>query len=71
MVLNCCAADALPIKVALSGQLPATLRPDSWLDVTGRYTSKQIKDAVNGGIIPFIDVGQARVIPAPRDPYES
>ncbi len=69
MILTCCAADAQPIKVGLSGQLPATLRPDVWLEVIGTYSDKLITDDVNGGPIPFIQVSQATPIPAPRDPY--
>src|SRR5256885_16767064 len=52
MVLNCCAADAQPVKVGMSGQVPATLRPDDWLDVIGTYTARQGRDDVNGGTIP-------------------
>jgi putative membrane protein len=47
------------------------VRPDAWLEVTGTYTPRQIKDDVNGGPIPFLDVSQARTVPAPRDQYES
>jgi uncharacterized repeat protein (TIGR03943 family) len=71
MVLNCCAADAQPIKVGLSGQVPAILQPDTWFEVIGTYTNKQTKDPVNDGIIPFINISQARHVPAPHDPYES
>jgi uncharacterized repeat protein (TIGR03943 family) len=71
MVLNCCAADAQPVKVGLSGEVPSGLRPDSWVEVVGRYTGKQIKDDVNGQPIPFIDVSQARPVPVPDFPYES
>jgi putative membrane protein len=71
MVLNCCAADAQPVKVGLSGTLPPDLRPDVWLEVVGTYTKKQVKDEVNGAPIPFIDVSQARQIPAPHDQYEN
>jgi uncharacterized repeat protein (TIGR03943 family) len=71
MVLNCCAADALPIKVALTGQVPVALRPNAWVDVTGTYTGKQIKDRVNAGTIPFIQVSSTRSIKAPQDQYES
>jgi hypothetical protein len=28
-------------------------------------------DPVNGGTIPFVDVGRARPVPPPADPYES
>jgi uncharacterized repeat protein (TIGR03943 family) len=71
MVLNCCAADAQPVKVGLVGQLPATLKADTWLDVTGTYTRKQVKDDVNGEAIPFINVTQATPVPAPRDQYQN
>jgi putative membrane protein len=71
MVLSCCAADALPIKVGLSGQVPAALRSNAWLQVTGTYTNKQIKDFVNGGTIPFIDVSQAKPVPTPQNQYET
>jgi uncharacterized repeat protein (TIGR03943 family) len=71
MVLNCCAADALPVKVALSGQVPPTLRPDLWLEVVGTYSKKLVKDEVNDAAIPSIDVSQAKTIKAPDDQYES
>jgi uncharacterized repeat protein (TIGR03943 family) len=71
MVLNCCAADAQPVKIGLSGQLPPVLQPDSWLEVTGTYTGKQVTDPINDGPIPFIDISQARPVPAPPEEYES
>jgi putative membrane protein len=69
MILSCCAADAQPIKVGLSGQVPPDLRPDAWMEITGTYSTKLIKDDVNGGPIPFIQVTRTRPIPAPHDPY--
>ncbi|MFJ7962792.1 TIGR03943 family putative permease subunit [Streptomyces sp. NPDC096324] len=70
MALNCCAADAQPVKIGLSGRTPPVLRPDTWLEVTGRYTAKRTADPVNGGIIPYLDVSSARPVPTPRDPYD-
>ncbi|MGW7362083.1 TIGR03943 family putative permease subunit [Streptomyces sp. NPDC054841] len=69
MVLNCCAADAQPVKIGLSGRIPPILQPDSWFEVTGTYTGKRTKDPVNGGVIPFINVIQARPVPAPPNQY--
>jgi putative membrane protein len=71
MILNCCAADAQPIKIGLSGQIPPVLAPDTWVEVIGTYTSRQTKDPVNDGVIPYINVSRARTVPAPNDPYES
>jgi uncharacterized repeat protein (TIGR03943 family) len=70
MALNCCAADAQPVKVGLTGRIPPVLQPDTWLEVTGTYTARRTKDPVNGGPIPFIEVSGAKPVPAPRDPYD-
>ncbi|MBP2328043.1 putative repeat protein (TIGR03943 family) [Kibdelosporangium banguiense] len=70
MILNCCAADAQPVKIGLTGQVPPVLQPDTWLEITGTYTSKQTTDPLNNGAIPFIDVQQAKPVQAPSDPYE-
>lgn len=70
MALNCCAADAQPVKVGLTGRIPPVLQPDTWLELTGTYTGRRTKDPVNSGIIPFFDISEARPVPAPRDPYD-
>ena len=71
MIVSCCAADARPIKVALAGEVPDGLAPDSWLQVVGEYSERRIKDTVNGETIPFIEVVDAKPIPAPAEQYES
>jgi uncharacterized repeat protein (TIGR03943 family) len=71
MILSCCAADARPIKVALSGQLPDGLASDGWLRVTGTYVPKTAKDSVNGERIPYLEVSEAELIAAPVEQYES
>ena len=70
MALNCCAADAQPVKIGLTGQVPPVLKPDGWLQVTGTYTAKRTKDAVNGGPIPYLQVTAAKPVPTPSDPYD-
>ncbi|MFB7502530.1 TIGR03943 family putative permease subunit [Streptomyces broussonetiae] len=70
MALNCCAADAQPVKIGLTGQLPPVLRPDAWLEVTGTYASRLERDPVNGGPIPYLRVGSVRPVPVPHDPYD-
>jgi uncharacterized repeat protein (TIGR03943 family) len=71
MVLNCCAADAQPVKVGLTGQVPPILQPDTWYEITGTYTDRQAADPVNNGVIPYINVIEARPVPAPDDQYAS
>ncbi|MEU2420049.1 TIGR03943 family protein [Streptomyces sp. NPDC007851] len=70
MALNCCAADAQPVKVALTGKIPPVLQPDAWLQVTGTYTARVTHDPVNNGPIPFLMVTQAKPVPVPSDPYD-
>jgi uncharacterized repeat protein (TIGR03943 family) len=70
MALNCCAADAQPVKIALTGDLPPVLRPDAWLEVTGTYSPRLIHDPVNGGPIPYLKVTSAKPVPVPHDPYD-
>ncbi|MEU1849621.1 TIGR03943 family protein [Streptomyces sp. NPDC019990] len=70
MGLNCCAADAQPVKIALTGALPPVLAPDTWLEITGRYTPRRTKDPVNDGPIPYLDVTGTKPVPAPHDPYD-
>ncbi|MCD9875207.1 TIGR03943 family putative permease subunit [Streptomyces guryensis] len=70
MALNCCAADAQPVKIALTGTIPPVLQPDKWLRVTGTYTAKRTKDPVNNGPIPFFRVTAAAPVATPKDPYD-
>lgn len=70
MIVTCCAADARPIKIGMTGAVPTGLAPDTWLSVTGTYTSQTVKDPVNGGVIPFLDVGEVQQIPRPGNPYQ-
>ncbi|MGW4564614.1 TIGR03943 family putative permease subunit [Streptomyces sp. NPDC004561] len=70
MALNCCAADAQPVKIALTGQLPPVLRPDAWLEVTGTYAPRLTHDPVNNGPVPYLKVTSATPVPVPHDPYD-
>lgn len=70
MALNCCAADAQPVKIALTGKIPPVLQPDAWLEVTGTYTSRQTRDPVNNGRIPYLQVTKSRPVRIPKDPYD-
>ena len=70
MALNCCAADAQPVKIALTGHIPPVLQPDKWLEVTGTYTAKETRDPVNNGPVPYLKVTAAKPVPTPKDPYD-
>jgi uncharacterized membrane protein YcgQ (UPF0703/DUF1980 family) len=59
MALNYCVADAQPVKIGLTGSIPLVLQPDTWLQVTGTYTTRRTKAPVNDGPIPFLNVTRA------------
>jgi uncharacterized repeat protein (TIGR03943 family) len=71
MIITCCAADARPVKVGLTGAVPPGTAADTWLEVTGAYTAQTDPDPVDGEPIPYVTVTAARPIPAPKQPYES
>jgi uncharacterized repeat protein (TIGR03943 family) len=71
MVVTCCAADARPVKVGLSGDVPPALAADEWLEVEGTYTVRADHDPVNGEVIPYLQVTSSRDIAAPTEQYES
>ena len=71
MMVSCCAADARPVKVALGGELPDGLADQQWLDVTGKYSARELQDDVNGEAIPYLEVSEVTLIPVPQEQYES
>jgi uncharacterized repeat protein (TIGR03943 family) len=70
MILSCCAADGRPIKVGLSGNVPADVPSDTWIEVTGGYTAQTMKDPVNQATVPYLEVETWTEIPAPKQQYE-
>ncbi|HET8658726.1 MAG TPA: TIGR03943 family protein [Micromonosporaceae bacterium] len=70
MILSCCAADARPIKIGMTGNAPAGLPADTWVEVVGTYTGRTVSDTVNGETIPFLTVADWREVPPPRQQYE-
>jgi uncharacterized repeat protein (TIGR03943 family) len=71
MVITCCAADARPVKVGLTGDVPTGTASDTWLEATGTYTPQRDTDPVDNEPIPYLTVTASRPIPAPKQPYES
>jgi uncharacterized repeat protein (TIGR03943 family) len=70
MVLSCCAADGRPIKIGMTGDVPAGLAPDTWVQVLGTSSTRVDKDPVNEAAVPYVDVQSWQRIPAPRRQYE-
>jgi uncharacterized repeat protein (TIGR03943 family) len=70
IVLTCCAADGRPIKVALSGNAPAGLPADTWVQVDGVYSAQIDKDPVNKAQVPYLQVTAWQETTPPKQPYE-
>jgi uncharacterized repeat protein (TIGR03943 family) len=71
LVITCCAADAQPVKVGLTGTVPDGLKANDWIQVTGTYVDRQDRDPVNAQPIPYLTVDSSAPIPAPARQYES
>ena len=70
IVLSCCAADGRPIKVGMTGDAPAGLAADTWVQVVGRYTARLAKDPVNSATVPYLEVRSWQEITPPKQRYE-
>jgi uncharacterized repeat protein (TIGR03943 family) len=69
--INCCAADALAIKVAVQGD-PVPRAPDTWLEVEGRWQQRTGGDQGQSSLAtPLLLAESIRVIEQPSPPYEN
>jgi uncharacterized repeat protein (TIGR03943 family) len=69
IVLSCCAADGRPIKVGMTGQAPIEVPADTWVEITGVYSSQRAKDPVNDVDVAFVEVKSWQEVPQPKNPY--
>jgi uncharacterized repeat protein (TIGR03943 family) len=69
--INCCAADATALKVAIHGD-PVPRAPDTWLEVEGRWQQRTGGDPNQpASEVPLLLAETIRVIEQPSPPYES
>lgn len=71
MRITCCAADAAPVLVDLSGSAAAALAntpADTWIEVTGTLRPGSATEA--NGQVPTVDITAVHGIPTPPNPYE-
>jgi uncharacterized repeat protein (TIGR03943 family) len=66
--INCCAADATAIKVAIHGD-PVPRAPDTWLEVEGRWQQRTSDDPSSE--LPLLLAESIRVVTQPSPPYEN
>jgi uncharacterized repeat protein (TIGR03943 family) len=68
LVITCCAADATPMKVALTGHQADQLPNDQWIEATGTLHPNSATTA--NGYTPTITVTSLTTVDPPSDPYE-
>jgi putative membrane protein len=64
-LINCCAADALPLAIALDADQTDTFANDQWVQVDGIFDFQQI----NGKPVPLVSKPSIRPVEAPAVPY--
>ena len=66
-IMWCCAADAQPASVQLSGNLAGTFKEDQWYEITGKA---QFPSTL-GQVTPRIEVESIKPTVEPDEPYLS
>jgi uncharacterized repeat protein (TIGR03943 family) len=64
-LINCCAADALPLAIALDSDQVDAFANDQWVQVEGVFDLQQINDKP----VPMVSKAQIKPIEAPAFPY--
>ena len=64
-VISCCAADAQPAAVLLTGEMTTNWTKDAWVRATGKFTLRPDSPQP----VPVLDLGTLTPIQNPRDPY--
>ena len=64
-LINCCAADALPLAIALDADKAGAFANDQWVQVDGVFDLQQI----NGKPVPIVSKPHIKPIEAPAVPY--
>ncbi|MGD9289336.1 MAG: TIGR03943 family protein [Desulfobacterales bacterium] len=64
-MINCCAADALPLTIALDSDQADAFANDQWVQVDGIFDLQQI----DGKPVPIVSKPQIKPVEAPAVPY--
>lgn len=68
IAISCCAADARPLKVKLTGDVPS-LPDEQWVEVTGKVVPKSANE--KNSWVPSFTVESSTSVAQPVEPYES
>jgi uncharacterized repeat protein (TIGR03943 family) len=69
LAISCCAADASPIKVRMTGTGFETMATDQWVEVTGRVVPGSATKET--AYVPTFTVSAINPVATPADTYES
>lgn len=64
-LINCCAADALPLAIALDSDKADEFVNDQWVQVNGIFDLQQI----DGKPVPLVSKPRIKLVEAPAVPY--
>jgi uncharacterized repeat protein (TIGR03943 family) len=64
-IINCCAADALPLAIALDSDQADAFANDQWVQVDGIFDLQQINDKP----VPMVSKPRIKPVEAPAVPY--
>jgi uncharacterized repeat protein (TIGR03943 family) len=68
IAISCCAADARPLKVRLTGDVPS-LPDEQWVELSGKVVPKSANE--KNSWVPSFTVESSASIAEPVEPYES
>ncbi|MEU0883272.1 TIGR03943 family protein [Lentzea sp. NPDC005914] len=68
LAISCCAADARPLKVRLTGDVPS-LPDEQWVEVSGKVVPKSANE--KNSWVPSFTVESSTSVAEPVEPYES
>lgn len=68
LAISCCAADARPLKVKLTGDVPS-LPDEQWVELTGKVVPKSASE--KNSWVPSFTVESSASVAEPVEPYES
>jgi uncharacterized repeat protein (TIGR03943 family) len=70
MAIACCAADALAVKVVVTGDDPGVWPDDTWVTVVGRFVEQGDRQGDEPEGLATIEVDSVKLTEEPADPYE-
>jgi uncharacterized repeat protein (TIGR03943 family) len=70
--IYCCAADAIPLRVFVSGSPVRAPPTDAWVEVTGRWRPAPMRPpgVFDPNVVVVVDADGLRVVDQPEDPYD-